>query len=430
MLPSRNAIGTIALLLTVAGAVAQGPVEYELFVIESLSPGYTLSETYIRDINLHGVAAGWTTLRRQTPQGSQITYSGLIWRHPDVREPAPVGQLAGINIHGLAVGFWGVFDTSTGIATTQFPVLPSPTTYFEPTFLGINDGGVAVGSIRTTAGSNSNGIYQIPYIWDSLSNTARTLPVPGANGAWRINNSGQIVGWRGGNSMSAWYHYDLATEQNTMLETLFASGSATAADVSHAGVVVGQHSSGNFRYGYTWIPGSAPQLLPLPNLSGYDPTFMQPTSINSSGTVVGIIYRQTAPSGQRAFIYDPVNGVRDLNDLVGFLPPGFRMMYPWRINDNGWIVGYGPGGNEYMKGFVLRPVQSAPCYANCDNSTVAPVLNVEDFSCFINEFAAAQALPHEQQLAHYANCDQSTTAPVLNVEDFSCFINQFAAGCP
>jgi hypothetical protein len=70
------------------------------------------------------------------------------------------------------------------------------------------------------------------------------------------------------------------------------------------------------------------------------------------------------------------------------------------------------------------------CYANCDGSTTAPILNVEDFTCFINEFAAATQLPHEQQLTHYANCDQSTTAPVLNVEDFTCFINQFAQGCP
>jgi hypothetical protein len=76
-------------------------------------------------------------------------------------------------------------------------------------------------------------------------------------------------------------------------------------------------------------------------------------------------------------------------------------------------------------------VDSGPvCYANCDGSTTAPILNVEDFTCFINEFAAAQGLPHEQQLTHYANCDQSTTAPVLNVEDFTCFINAFAQGCP
>jgi trimeric autotransporter adhesin len=71
-----------------------------------------------------------------------------------------------------------------------------------------------------------------------------------------------------------------------------------------------------------------------------------------------------------------------------------------------------------------------PCYPNCDGSTMPPILNVEDFTCFINEFAAAQSLPPEQQVDHYANCDQSTTPPVLNVEDFTCFINAFAAGCP
>ncbi len=30
----------------------------------------------------------------------------------------------------------------------------------------------------------------------------------------------------------------------------------------------------------------------------------------------------------------------------------------------------------------------------------------------------------------YANCDNSTTAPVLNVADFTCFLQAFAAGCP
>ncbi len=64
---------------------------------------------------------------------------------------------------------------------------------------------------------------------------------------------------------------------------------------------------------------------------------------------------------------------------------------------------------------------STVCYANCDNSTIAPVLNVLDFSCFLNKFASGDP---------YANCDGSTTAPVLNVLDFACFLNKFAAGCP
>jgi hypothetical protein len=75
-------------------------------------------------------------------------------------------------------------------------------------------------------------------------------------------------------------------------------------------------------------------------------------------------------------------------------------------------------------------IETASCYANCDGSTVPPVLNVDDFICFLNQFAAAQSLPPSQQITHYANCDGSTTPPVLNVDDFGCFMNRFAAGCP
>jgi hypothetical protein len=68
-----------------------------------------------------------------------------------------------------------------------------------------------------------------------------------------------------------------------------------------------------------------------------------------------------------------------------------------------------PGGNPQ------------PCYANCDGSTVSPALNVQDFACFLNKYAAGDP---------YANCDESTTVPTLNVNDFACFLNKYAAGCP
>jgi hypothetical protein len=72
--------------------------------------------------------------------------------------------------------------------------------------------------------------------------------------------------------------------------------------------------------------------------------------------------------------------------------------------------------------FVVKAVTCAnSCYANCDGSTTAPVLNALDFACFLNRFAAGDT---------YANCDGSTAPPVLNVLDFACFINAFAAGCP
>jgi DNA-binding beta-propeller fold protein YncE len=67
--------------------------------------------------------------------------------------------------------------------------------------------------------------------------------------------------------------------------------------------------------------------------------------------------------------------------------------------------------------FMPAPV----CYANCDGSAAPPALNVGDFTCFLQRFAAGES---------YANCDNSTVPPVLNVGDFTCFLQSFAAGCP
>ena len=69
------------------------------------------------------------------------------------------------------------------------------------------------------------------------------------------------------------------------------------------------------------------------------------------------------------------------------------------------------------------------CKPNCDNSTNAPCLNVNDYICFNNAFNTALTLPAAQQVTSYANTDGSTSAPVLNVNDYITFNNQFAIGC-
>lgn len=76
------------------------------------------------------------------------------------------------------------------------------------------------------------------------------------------------------------------------------------------------------------------------------------------------------------------------------------------------------GNGQSGVNFVLYGTPG--CYANCDGSATAPALNVGDFTCFLNRFAAGSV---------YANCDGSTTIPALNVIDFLCFLNRFAAGC-
>jgi hypothetical protein len=86
-----------------------------------------------------------------------------------------------------------------------------------------------------------------------------------------------------------------------------------------------------------------------------------------------------------------------------------------------------PGGYELWmsclsRGIAVLTVAGAPpCYANCDGSTTTPILNINDFICFLGRFAAGDG---------YANCDGSTVAPILNINDFVCFQGRFAAGCP
>ena len=94
---------------------------------------------------------------------------------------------------------------------------------------------------------------------------------------------------------------------------------------------------------------------------------------------------------------------------ITLLEPRRMMGYAWGENI-GWI------NLDDAAKFV-----GLGCYANCDSSTAAPVLNVNDFVCFLNRFSAGDP---------YANCDGSTAAPTLNVNDFTCFLNKFAVGCP
>jgi len=83
------------------------------------------------------------------------------------------------------------------------------------------------------------------------------------------------------------------------------------------------------------------------------------------------------------------------------------------------LVGNSNAGSGLL-GLIAAPSSTPSCYANCDGSTVAPVLNVSDFICFQTKYAAGDT---------YANCDGSTVPPILNVSDFICFQTKYSAGC-
>lgn len=53
----------------------------------------------------------------------------------------------------------------------------------------------------------------------------------------------------------------------------------------------------------------------------------------------------------------------------------------------GTLVQNGSGGLASSLSVLYMPA-TVPCYANCDGSIVAPILNVSDFTCFLNRFAS------------------------------------------
>lgn len=150
-------------------------------------------------------------------------------------------------------------------------------------------------------------------------------------------------------------------------------------------------------------------------------------AVRSFGGYFGTNFSNNVSSGAVARFIDGNGAQIGPDQQIGIGECG---TYRW----NGWtsttpfkwveIVGLGAGSGggyimmddmEYQLGAV------PPCFANCDGSSVAPVLNVNDFVCFQARYAAGDP---------GANCDGSTVQPILNVYDFICFQNRYAIGCP
>jgi hypothetical protein len=131
-----------------------------------------------------------------------------------------------------------------------------------------------------------------------------------------------------------------------------------------------------------------------------------------------------------SFAYNPANFTTALT-ASGTLPSGAYTLtaastivssiasigLDGEITSNTLPSGNGSAGGNAVLAFTVQP---NPCYANCDGSTTAPILNANDFQCFLNLYAAGDS---------YANCDGSTAPPMLNANDFQCFLNAYAAGC-
>ncbi len=127
------------------------------------------------------------------------------------------------------------------------------------------------------------------------------------------------------------------------------------------------------------------------------------------------------------FRYDRLSGVlTDLTDRTAELQPVGAPIE--------WIASFGEDANgelylcDLHNGAIykivpdgLPPVPCA-CYADCDQSTGAGVLDVFDFLCFQDSFVVGEP--------YACDCDTSTGPLVCDVFDFLCFQSAFVGGCP
>jgi len=191
------------------------------------------------------------------------------------------------------------------------------------------------------------------------------------------------------------------------------------------------------RLGNSWAFTPYFSIRPDPMIGDAPPVIgmVTPTAGQTfpGGSIVPITWVASDDEGVRSFeVHASYDGGRTWH-TIGKDLPGTATMFNWQLPPSSGIgdvrvrvvardhrfQNSSSGGDRALS--ITPGNGPAPCYANCDGSSVPPILNVSDFICFQTKYAAGDP---------YANCDGSTAPPVLNVNDFVCFLNAFAAGCP
>ncbi|MFN0132798.1 MAG: hypothetical protein ACKVW3_09780 [Phycisphaerales bacterium] len=326
----------------------------------------------------------------------------------DFEPPTYAGSAAGTSITGqdgwylpaVAGSLDGRVFTYAG-NTLGLSVNPFGSTQMEG---GMSGGGTSLVRAQHAIDFSSGGVWSACWDCTALWNSATPLPAANNIGSWSMQPSGtaryfqQLMSWGGpGNTYEVAPPDRLATADRFHIHIgRFITGAAgelitfSSPDPAWNDIPVNNW----VRIGLEWDFATARVLkCSIRNLTTGGPTIT--TDVSALGWLL-----QGGPTGTNPL-------PTDIRFFVG------------GATANGNIAAYdnlriGPGSIQ------CSPPPGPTCYANCDNSTIIPFLNVNDFICFNNKFAAGDTT---------ANCDGSTIVPVLNVNDFICFNNLFAAGC-
>lgn len=281
-----------------------------------------------------------------------------------------------------------LWDTTVNpIAITPLGVLPGAGATAGSDAYDINENGFQVVGWSANAGTNIRAV-----LWTRFPLGIRNLgTLPGGNHsmARSIADSGEIVGestnaqlvrkaftwsppgpmerlWGGAGSGAGVAHSistfgdtsvgllgDQAVSERSVSLALTGGLPSIANGVDKSGThVVGRFTTfSRGSHAALWTPLSMlfPNLTDLGALGGNS---SEAEAVNEQQIAVG--RSRVVGGGEHAFVWDRVNGMQDLNDLVA--DPSWELIEASDIANNGAIVGRGRL-NGHMNGFLLRPVR-------------------------------------------------------------------------
>lgn len=404
-----------SLWLTLLAAVGLGafaprglaqPAEYILHIISPFGPG-TLNEAYAYDVNSSGQVVGYS---------SGSISAGFVW--------SPSTGAVQVSFGGVAIAEDGTYtggSTYYAADGTVLGTIPPVDTFFTAIRPGaivsgpaFPDGPIIVGrSFDPTVDPGPSSCFDCiapaansAFIFDPINGSRNldALGVPDSYWARDLNGFGLIVGDTNDSGQefnTRAFVFDLTTGVSIDLGTLRPDdlGIASAQGVNAAGQVCGFATSPTAGDEHAFIWTAADGLIDIGTL-GADTVIginrSRALGINAAGRIVG---NSTSPDTvspiaiRHPFIWDSVNGMRDLNDLVD-LPANYELVGATAISDTGWICGYGVGsaGGGFTSAFVLEPIASGdPEFVRADCNDDGQVDVGDAIALLADLFVAAQA---------------------------------------
>ncbi len=267
----------------------------------------------------------WSTLKGfTTPSSFQSAWPEAI---PSELACLQATFSTGINLFGQVIA------TNQDFATYIDPYLWNPSSgmstlpmdYYQETANAINDFGVVVGQ----AGSEDGWVYSDALIFKN--NAPSLLPVPSTldacSGADSINDLGEIAGWAQASDSTIQLRDCPPTGSVPIHAMLWQSSTAAPADLGT-------------------LPGDQYSMAVKVNALGVV------VGMSGDGVAVQDLYPFLQVVG-RPFIWDPVRGMRDLNDMISG-SSGWTLQSVSDINAVGQMVGTGIFQGD-VHGFLLTP---------------------------------------------------------------------------